>query len=141
MKVIAGSLFVLMSISLAHANLSFSARTKCFIAEEEDYLTSQLFTDGSNFFQSWTAFEDEKCEIPYLEVSRHYQITSFAIQNLDLVLFDVTYTPKTKETAEALKEIRYCGIQIWEKDIPTSVVGLKCDGSSSLKTNHCFIKF
>lgn len=117
-----------------------SAQTQCFVANDDDYLISSISLSQSELTQRWIAFEDEKCENPYLEITRNYRIKNSKDKNFDLETTEVTYTARTAEAATSLKQVRYCGSTLWKKDLPISVVGRDCDGYQQPKINQMFFQ-
>lgn len=99
-------------------------KTDCLILEE-DNLQSQIQIQENIWTSTHTGYEDEKCQKPYLEF---HQIQKALVHgnDLDLTTMESSYTPLTKEIAEALNLIRYCGIETWKVGSAQIVNGKEC---------------
>jgi hypothetical protein len=92
-----------------------------------DEITTQLQVKGSSWHWTHQAFENEGCKIPYLRFERKFQ-ASLEIPNLNLKLINASYTPLSKEVANAFNQIEFCGLRNWKKDVTRSIVGKICEG-------------
>ncbi len=110
----------------------------------EDYLRFRLETESGTFVKNSavsvkiTAFEDEKCQVPYLNYNQYFTVVDFHDGQLDLTAEKVTYQALSEEVASALRLIRYCDFSDWQKDIETSVTGKICEDYRQLQKDDTF---
>ncbi|HPI39307.1 MAG TPA: hypothetical protein PLJ21_00785 [Pseudobdellovibrionaceae bacterium] len=101
-------------------------QSNCFIdSTDDDVLISKVEISNENFNRTWTAFEDKKCETPYLKYIEKYK---YRLSGLDWdgTLLEVGYEPLTDEVAEALNSIQWCGNSGWSKGVYQIVTGFRC---------------
>lgn len=92
-------------------------------------LTAQLTWEIS-------AFEDEKCQIPYLKISRQFDIIAKSSSSVTVKTIQVTYLAISDEIAESLNYINYCGYTDWTAGEPKDVTGRVCDDYQQLKIDE-----
>ncbi len=101
-----------------------SYRTFCLNLEDDD-LISYINISNENFVHIWTAFEDSKCISPYLSYVEKFKF-KLSGMNWDGVIVEVGYQPQTKETAQVLNEINWCGFSNWRSGAYKEVSGRTC---------------
>lgn len=104
----------------------------CHILGEDDYVKYAIETENgaqknSIFNLKLTAFEDENCEIPYLQYNQYFEVIELKSEKLNLKTYKITYTALSEEVARALNLIQYCGIQDWQNHVEQGVTGKVCD--------------
>lgn len=82
------------------------------------------------------AFEDEKCQISYLKISRKFDVVSLSSQSITVKTIQVTYTAISEEVAESMNFINYCGYSDWAIGQVKDVTGHICDDYQQLKNNE-----
>lgn len=104
----------------------------CQIIEGDDVIQVELDVSGDIWKWQGYGFEDEKCKIPYIAYEEVYsaekvvEIASGKF-DLDFIANEISYTPLSREVAEALNMARYCEIQDWKDHQKTLVTGRACD--------------
>lgn len=134
--------FVFLSFTLLglFASASEEVYTQaCRIINEDDYVQLKVQTDLlGKFSLTITAFEDEKCEVPYLVIDRRFKIQSFKSENLNLVTEKISYTSLSNEVSEALNMGAYCGLKNWKTKVEQNVTGRECNHYLQLKAGQAF---
>lgn len=102
-----------------------------------DYLKFSIEI-GQTFNLKATAFEDEKCEIPYLEFNQYFSVAANLGQNLDLKTEKVTYKILTDEVARALNQIAYCNVSDWKPNDEVNVTGRLCEDFQQRHDNEMY---
>lgn len=113
----------------------------CRVFGDDDYLQFTIeseLTEESDFSFKITAFEDEKCTVPYLHYNQYFKIDSISNEQINLKTQKVTYTAVSKEVASALKMINYCDFKNWNAGQETDVTGKVCDEYLQLAKNEIF---
>ncbi len=82
------------------------------------------------------AFEDEKCQISYLKISRQFDVVALSSQSVKVKTTVLTYTAISEEVAESLNYINYCGYSDWTAGEVKDVTGRICDDYQQLNSNE-----
>ncbi len=101
----------------------------------EDTLASTVQIQGAEWVQTHRAFEDEKCQTPYLTFETRYQ-ARVSGSSLDLRIEEVSYSSLTDEVTRALNEISYCGFSDWETQQKKIVTGHLCNEFQTPKVSQ-----
>lgn len=105
----------------------------CRVIGEDDYVQYQIEReDQGSLNLKLTAFEDENCEVPYLQYNQYFQVENLQGNRLNLKTEKITYTALSEEVAEALNLIEYCGINSWSEKSEIGVTGKICDEHQQL---------
>lgn len=139
--------FLLFSVCASvHANIDSPSGSNLLFSQEcrlidEDYLVFSVnfdLKDKKIFSFHATAFEDEKCQKPYLTYNQYFNISNFNETNLDLNTIATTYILHSEEVAEALNLMAFCNISNWKPKKETIVSGLICGDYKQLAANEAF---
>ena len=132
--------FLLMTLFVGLANATEAVYTQaCRVINEDDYVQFKVQTDLQNKFSlTITAFEDEKCEVPYLVIDRVFKIQSLENEKLNLATEKISYTSLSNEVSEALNMAAYCGLKTWKTKVEQNVTGRECDHYLQLKAGQAF---
>ncbi len=95
---------------------------------------------GSEFNLKITAFEDEKCQIPYISFNQYFKINRLVDQKINLQVQKVTYAPLTAETTDSLNMIGYCNSKDWKNQQEIDVTGEKCNDFQQLASDELFFQ-
>jgi hypothetical protein len=103
-----------------------------------DFISAKLVKINNQWnFSDW-GYEDEPCNMPYIQLDRLYQLKSVGLKSdsdgpqidetgkMDLQLIDALYTPLTDEVARALNDSGFCGIENWKMNMAVSILGKPC---------------
>lgn len=129
-------LFVFVLLA-CQQTIAFSYTQKCRHLGE-DFVRFAVIVASPALTFKVTAYEDETCEIPYIEYLQYFTIESVNGLNIDLKTEKVTYSPISEEVASALRQISYCGTANWEVSVETEVTGQNCDGFVQLRRGAYF---
>ena len=123
-------LFVLLSQIVFAAptaqNIDGAYTKPCYFSDDADALTSHLKIQGSNWTLSHVAYEDNKCETPYLIFDLAYTAKTDG-QNVDMTAVQATYTSLSEVVTGVLNQIQWCGFSDWKTNEPKNASGRTCE--------------
>lgn len=126
-------LFVVQT-AFAFSPLDGTYVRSCFQAGD-DSLKAQVQIQDTSWIQTFTAFEEESCQTPYLL----FEVRSVGRVNgdeVDLAAQEVSYTSLSDEVTRALNMIGYCGFKDWKTSQKKVVTGLLCDEFQTSKAGE-----
>ncbi|MNL11013.1 hypothetical protein D3C87_1318310 [compost metagenome] len=118
------ALLTLLSLSFAQ-----TFERPCFVAGEDDMLTSKIQITDSHWTVTHTAYVDEACKETYLvfETTSKVKVEAQKIdQKIDMTTLEVSYVSTRDDVTRALNEINFCGKQDWATNHRQIVTGLQC---------------
>ncbi len=140
-------IFFILSFVMGISLKTFAAvyyEQGCRVIGEDDYVKYVIETDGLFKGASWklilTAFEDEKCEKPYLNYKQSFQVANREGESVDFMSEKVTYTALTDETANALRLMNYCDSTSWIRGTEITVTGKICGDYVQLSAHQTFFQ-
>src|SRR5437868_5030594 len=119
-------LIVLVNLAFAAAPADGSYVRSCYIVNDDDALQSMMQIKQDKWVQTHTAFEEDSCKTPYLIYQTEYKAVVSG-GSLDLSVVEASYTILSREVAEALNMVSYCGFNNWKPHSKRVVTGLLCD--------------
>lgn len=119
-------LIVLLNLAFAAAPADGSYLRSCYTVNEDDALQSVMQIQQDKWTQTHTAFEEASCKTPYLIYQTEYK-AAVSGGELDLSVVEASYTILSREVAEALNMVNYCGFNNWKPNAKRVVTGLLCD--------------
>lgn len=136
---------MLMGLFISINTLAETYQQACRVIGEDDYVQYQIEVEAplqtnGQLNLKLTAFEDESCQIPYLQYNQYFHIAGFESNQLNLKTDKVTYTALSDEVTEALNMIQYCGLNDWKTKSEANVTGQICDDFQQLATGQIFFQ-
>jgi hypothetical protein len=114
------ALLTLLSLSFAQ-----TFERPCFVAGEDDMLTSKIKIEDSTWTVTHTAYVDEACKETYLVFETTSKVKVEA-QKIDMTTLEVSYVSTRDDVTRALNEIAYCEKQDWVTNHRQIVTGHQC---------------
>lgn len=134
-KIILSLMIFSLSQSLLASDLQGHFTQPCQTIDADTIQQSLNFVEMQLTWEI-SAFEDEKCQTPYLKISRKFDVVALSSQSVTVKTIQVTYAAVSEETAESLNYINYCGYTDWTAGEIKDVTGLVCDDYQQLKSNE-----
>lgn len=134
-KMILSLMIFSLSQSLLASDLQGLYAQPCQTIDDDTIQQSLNFT-AMQLNWEVSAFEDEKCQTPYLKISRKFDIVALSSQSVTVKTIQITYTAVSEETAESLNYINYCGYADWAAGEIKDVTGRICDDYQQLKNSE-----
>lgn len=109
------------------------------VETDEDVFRKNLEIKNLKWNFSFFGFEEPGCRKPYIKfekIVRAAQTFEFGVQNVDLQIQDVIYTPLSKEVADALNLAQFCGFRNWQNQISISVLNRQCDSVANYRVGQ-----
>lgn len=100
--------------------------TKPCYNESDDVLSSHVKIQGSNWSLSHIAYEDNRCETPYLIYEINYSVNT-AGTDADMTAIQASYTSLSDVVTGVLNQIGWCGFTDWQTKEAKNVSGKVCD--------------
>ncbi|WP_413288650.1 hypothetical protein [Bdellovibrio sp. HCB337] len=118
-------ILLLSQVVFASPVLEGSFVRSCYLVGD-DALQAQVQVHSGSWIQTFTAYEEETCQTPYLI----YEVQSAADihgNDVDLEVREVSYQSLSDEVTRALNMVNYCGFTNWKTKQKRVVTGLECD--------------
>ena len=116
----------------------------CRVIGEDDYVKYSVITNeiipGKTFTLQITAFEDENCLTPYLQYQQLFQIAAIDGEKINFITKEISYTPLSDETSDALNMISYCDANDWKTHAATLVTGKLCNDYQQLHLDQSWFQ-
>ena len=142
-KIIFSLVIFSLSQSLLATDLQGQFVQPCQTIDDDTIQQSLIFISSQSAARlaarlAWeiSAFEDEKCQTPYLKISRRFDVVAQSSQSITVKTIQIAYTAVSEETAESLNYINYCGYTDWATGEVKDVTGRICDDYQQLKNNE-----
>lgn len=114
------ALLTLLSLSFAQ-----TFERPCFVAGDDDMLTSKIQIADSQWTVTHTAYVDEACKETYLIFETKSKVKTQGDQ-IDMTTLEVAYVSTREDVTRALNEIAFCGKQDWATHQRQVVTGQQC---------------
>lgn len=115
------ALLTLLSLSFAQ-----TYERPCFVAGEDDMLTSKIQIENSQWTVTQTAYVDEACKETYLIFETKSKVLVQQSEKIDMTTLEVAYVSTRDDVTRALNEIAFCGKQDWVTHTRQIVTGQQC---------------
>ena len=114
------ALLTLLSLSFAQ-----TFERPCFVAGDDDMLTSKIQITDSQWTVTHTAYVDEACKETYLVFETTSKVKVEA-DKIDMTTLEVSYVSTRDDVTRALNEIAFCEKQDWVTHHRQIVTGYQC---------------
>lgn len=104
----------------------------CFIAGEDDMLTSKIQIVDATWTITHTAYVDESCKESYLIFETKSKVKQDR-QNIDMTALEVSYISTREDVTRALNEIAFCDLTNWKTNARQIVTGHQCQDFAAPK--------
>ena len=117
----------MMTALLTLLSLSFAQTFErpCFVAGDDDMLTSKIKIEKVNWTVTHTAYVDDKCKETYLIFETKSKFKTDG-EKIDLTTLEVSYVSTRDDVTRALNEVAFCGKQNWKTNTRQIVTGQQC---------------
>lgn len=114
------ALLTLLSLSFAQ-----TFERPCFVAGDDDMLTSKIKIEDSQWTVTHTAYVDQACKETYLVFETTSKVKVEA-EKIDMTTLEVSYVSTRDDVTRALNEIAFCEKQDWVTNHRQIVTGHQC---------------
>lgn len=123
------ALFTLISLSFASTQ---TFERPCFVAGDDDMLTSKIQIVDTAWTVTHTAYVDETCKESYLVFETKSKVKQDR-QNIDMTTLEVSYISTREDVTRALNEIAFCELKNWQTNVRQIVTGHQCQDFAAPK--------
>lgn len=114
------ALLTLLSLSFAQ-----TFERPCFVAGDDDMLTSKIKIENNAWTVTHTAYVDEACKETYLIFETKSKVKVDG-EKIDMTTLEVSYVSTRDDVTRALNEIAFCEKQDWVTNQRQIVTGHQC---------------
>lgn len=125
-----------LPIDNLNESLFGSYNQSCTKDDDDNYYVQYIDISRTHLEWKFIAFEDEKCESPYIVFKRTFKVVAISSSQVFTQSIDSNYLSLTDEVTRALNLIKYCSYKDWQTDKVKDVTGKKCDDYQQLKSGE-----
>jgi hypothetical protein len=119
-------LLVLLLAPFAFALPQGSFSQNCWLLGGEDFVQGEVEISGASLKRSRRGYEEEGCQKPWVNYQESFSVLFLQEDALDLRMVEASYTPLTREVAEAFNLSGLCGFHNWKPKEKKDVTGQDC---------------